>query len=81
MKTLISCILMLALSACGVPDLVATGVKAYEKDQDQKNAKAQAQQSQAQPQYKTPSASSTDDPPPPVSPPPSRDSITVEKLR
>ena len=83
MKTFayIALIVPLALSACGVPDLVATGVKAYEKNQDQKDAAAQSasQQQVPQPQYQYQSQQSAD--PPPIVPPPRRDSVTVEPLR
>ncbi len=79
----IALIVPLALSACGVPDLVAHGVKAYEKSQDQKDAASQAQsQPSAQPAQTAPPAraEALPDDPPPITPPPARDSIKNEKL-
>ena len=71
-------LLPLALSACGIPDMVATGVKAIEHEDERqkqlnKASAPPAPQPQPQPVY--------NDPPPPVYAPAPRDSITVEKLK
>lgn len=74
-----SCVLVLAvplaLGACGVPDLVAHGVKAYERNRDGTT------QAQAEPQQPPPPPATVSEPPAaaPVSVPP-RESVTVEPL-
>lgn len=73
-------IVPLALSACGVPDIVAHGVKAYEKSQDQKDGGAQTQPA-SQPTTSAPAPVEVQqDAPPPIAPVPARDSVTKEKL-
>jgi len=69
----------MALSACGVPDIIAHGVKSYEKSQEQKDQAVQSQgtqpaASQPQPQQTQP------DQPPPVAPPPPRAAVTKQAL-
>ena len=41
MALTVAAIMMLSLAACGVPDLVAHGVKSYERTQDANKAAAQ----------------------------------------
>ena len=70
----------LLVSACGVPDIIAHGVKAYEKAQDEQDKADQAQPAPAAAQSQTPPDLQTDAPPPPVIVP-RRDSVTKEPLK
>ena len=84
MKTLTYLIVIvpLVLSGCGIPDLVATGVKAVEKSQDERDAKrAQQQQYTPPPAYSQQGPAGNADQPPPMAPAPARDSVTVEHLK
>lgn len=79
--TILSLIMVSGLSACGVPDLVAHGVKAYEKSQDELDKNAQSIPDSPPPaQVQTQPAP---DPLPPDAfvPPPSHDAITKEPLK
>ena len=67
----------LALSACGIPDIIAHGVKAYEKSQDQKDQSTEAQTVPSAPIQVQPQVQPE---PPPVAPPPPRQSVIKEKL-
>ena len=74
----------LALGACGIPDLVAHGVKTFEKSQEQPDDKTKVKAWPDQPvQNQTvPQTQPVQRDEPPVSlPGPSRDSVTVEPLR
>ena len=69
--------LSLALSGCGVPDLVAHGVKAYEKSQDQRDKSAQAD-------TVVQASNGQSDPapePPMIAPAPPRESVSTESLK
>lgn len=73
-RLLVACLLPLAVSACGIPDLVAHGVKEIDKTNARSQpAAAPARQPTAQP------AVVREEPPP--SPAPARESIQVETLR
>jgi hypothetical protein len=68
------------LSGCGIPDLVAHGVKEIEKsNRSGGQSSASSQPAQAQPQYQ----SRTEEEPPPPSAPAAarRSSVTVEELK
>lgn len=75
-------VLLLPLSGCGVPDLVAHGIKEYEKSRDARQANAAAQPGPAQPVvYRSePAVEREPEPPPPsvIIPPPEK--VTVEAL-
>ena len=72
-RLLVACLLPLAVTACGIPDLVAHGVKEFDKTSAKPQSPAPAAQPAAQP------AVVHDDPPP--TPAPVRESISVEPLR
>ena len=71
-------LLALALSACGIPDMVATGVKAIEHEEDRQSRQNKASAPQPLPPQPQPVYN---EPPPPVYAPAPRESITVEKLK
>lgn len=72
----------LALAACGVPDLVAHGVKSYEKSQErgQEAQPAVAQPVQAAPAYQ-PARYEPEPQSEPVTGVPERESVVAEPLR
>lgn len=72
-----ACLLPLAVAACGVPDIVAHGVKEFDRGQTQaKPASAPAERNAPAP------AVMREEPPPAMAPSPvvPRDSVTVETL-
>jgi hypothetical protein len=79
-RLILACCLPLALTACGVPDLIAHGIKEYEKTRAPavQPAAAPAEPAQAQP------AVVREEPPSPVytgaTSPVSREAIQVESL-
>lgn len=79
-RLLLACCLPLALTACGVPDLIAHGIKEYEKTRAPTVQPAVAPAEPAQPQP----AVVREEPPPPVytgaTSPAARESIMVENL-
>ena len=70
--------LPLALAACGVPDLVAHGVKSYERTQDANRPAATAPAAAQPVTYQPAPAAETDFTPAPA---PQRESVTAEPLR
>lgn len=72
--------LPLALSACGLPDLVAHGVKSYERSQDANRTAANTPPPAVQP---APAAYQRAPEPEPFvpAPAPQRESVTAEPLR
>ena len=81
-KIALIALMPLALSACGIPDIVAHGVKSYEKSQDAKDAQTQPATAQTQqPQTQQPPPPASYAPPPVAAPAPPRESVTVEKLQ
>ncbi|MGE5505336.1 MAG: hypothetical protein ACM31L_13000 [Actinomycetota bacterium] len=76
-------LLPLALSACGVPDLVAYTVKEVEKSREQGRTMAQQPAPAAQPVFVA--RQPAEEPPPPVAASggvvPPRESVTVETLK
>lgn len=85
-------VLPLAVAACGVPDLVAHGVKSYERSQDANGTAANASSANQAPASQAPAAQSSTVRRPPSSTPssdndfvpapaPQRESITAEPLR
>ncbi|MEW5729440.1 MAG: hypothetical protein AB1918_16550 [Pseudomonadota bacterium] len=81
LSVMLSCLLPLALSACGIPDIVAHGVKEFDKSQ-RKGGEVQPAAAPAHVQRPAP-AVVQEEPPPPVysGPAPSvRESISVEAL-
>ena len=74
----------LALGACGIPDLVAHGVKTFEKSQEQPDDKTKVKAWPDQPQQTqsvAPTPPVSRDEPPVSLPGPNRESVTVEPLR
>ena len=73
----------LALSACGVPDLVAHGVKTYEKSQQPRSQAEPVVAQPAQPAYQPARYEPRDEPTRDVEPmvAPQRESISAEPLR
>lgn len=72
--------LPMALTACGVPDLIAHGVKSYESSQSKSQQQDYAQQVQPQPKVQP---ARYDPEPPPIAAEsvPPRESVAVESLR
>lgn len=70
--------LLIGLSGCGIPDLVAHGVKEIEKS-NRSGGQSSSPPQQSQPQYQ----SRTEEEPPPPSTPAAarRSSVTVEELK
>lgn len=87
MKTslVLAVLLPLALGACGIPDMVAYGVKSAEKAHDEKMAKEQGQtQSTATPAAVRPTTAPAPEPPPPtpaVQAAPIREPVSSEPLK
>lgn len=75
-------VLPMVVAACGVPDLVAHGVKSYERTQDANRSAANtpppAQQQPMPAAYQPPPAAESDYVPAPA---PQREAITSEPLR
>lgn len=75
-RLLFAFLLPLAVGACGVPDIIAHGVKEYDRSQQAKPVAAPAHRAAPAP------AVMHQEPPPAVAPSPvlPRDSVTVETL-
>jgi hemolysin activation/secretion protein len=78
-------LLPLALGACGIPDIIAYGVKSAEKAHDeQEKQKAAQQQQQVQPAQpvvvNAPQTPAPEPPPPAATAAPVRESVSTEKL-
>lgn len=74
----------MALSACGVPDIVAHGVKAYERSQERPAQTDVAQPAQPVPAYQPAYQPANAEPEPPQAVPaavPAREAVGVEPLR
>jgi hypothetical protein len=82
----VAAIVTLALAGCGVPDLVAHGVKAYERSQDSANQPAAAQAApapayQSAPAYQPAPAYRQPEPEMQPAAMPARERITAEPLK
>jgi hypothetical protein len=80
-RLMLACVLPLSLAGCGIPDLVAHGVKEFDKTQRKGEVQPAAAPAARQPR---PEPAVVQEAPPPIysgpSAPVARDSITVETL-
>ena len=78
MRRILTLALLSVLTGCGVPDLVAHGVKAYEHRQDQT---ASSPPQSGAPAPSSPAPVTYDEPPPVSAPAPAQQRVTVEPLQ
>ncbi len=79
--TMLAFLAPLALSACGVPDIIAHEVKAYEKSQDQRDQASQPQNAPTTTTQQSTPQQHAEPEPPPLAPPLARESVSKEQLK